>query len=147
MPPPGVWGLDGELEGVEPSRMESMVEELLQGIYRFLRQGGYTEPPISFSFPKAYFFVDGKTKVVSNRFVLTPDSEEAALLLYIALSDYHWESGIGSEIVLIKLWNPGFQTFFQNPRYRRIPGTMASMTTAAFLQLIGERRAGQGIGY
>ena len=147
MPPPGVWDLDGELEGLEPSRMESMVEELLQGIHRFFRQGGYTEPPISFSLPKAYFFLDGKTKIVSNRFVLTPDSEETALLLYIALSDYHWESGIGSEIVVIKLWNQGFQTFFQNPRYRRLLGAVASMTPEAFLMFIRERRGTvQGIG-
>ena len=83
---------------------------------------------------------------MSNRFVLTPDTEETALLLYIALSDYHWESGVGSEIVVIKLWHQGFQTFFQNPRYRRILGAMASMTTVACLQLIGDRRAGQGIG-
>ena len=93
----------GELEGLEPSRMESMVEDLLQGIYRFFDQGGYTEPPISFSLPKAYFFLDGRSKIVSNRFVLTPDSEETALLLYIALSDYHWESGEGSEVVFVKL--------------------------------------------
>ena len=107
---------------------------------------GYADPPISFSLPKTYFFLDGKSKIVSNRFVLTPDSEETALLLYIALSDYHRESGEGSEVVLVKLWNPGFQSFFQNPRYRRLPGAVASMTTAAFLQLINERRERQGIG-
>ena len=55
MPPPGAWDLDGELEGVEPSRMENMIEEVLQGIHRFFRQGGFTEPPIAFSLPKAYF--------------------------------------------------------------------------------------------
>jgi hypothetical protein len=96
MPPQQVWDLDGELEGLEPSRMESMVEDLLQGIYRFFDQGGYTEPPISFSLPKAYFFLDGKAEIMSNRFVLTPDSEETALLLYIALSDYHWDGSPGS---------------------------------------------------
>ena len=84
--------------------------------------------------------------MTSNRFVLTPDTEEAALLLYIALADYHWESGIGAEIILIKLWHQGFQTFFQNPRYRNILGSMASMTTTYFLQIMGERRAVQGIG-
>ena len=55
MPPPGAWDLDGELDGVEPSRMENMIEEVLQGIHRFFRQGGFTEPPIAFSLPKAYF--------------------------------------------------------------------------------------------
>jgi hypothetical protein len=48
---------------------------------------------------------------------------------------------------VVKLWNQGFQTFFQNARCRRLPGAVASMTTEAFLQLIRERRGTvQGIG-
>ena len=122
MPPPDTWDLDGELEGVEPDRTEGKVKELLQGIDRFFRHSGYGEPPIFYSLPNVLFYVDGKNRVQSNRFVITPHSEETTLLLYIALADYHWESGDGSEVILVKLWNPGFQTFFQDPRYRPLLG-------------------------
>ena len=140
MPPPDVWDPDGELEGVEPDRAEGKVKELLQGSDRLFRHGGYVEPPISYSLPNVFFYVDGKNRVQSNRFVITPHSEETALLLYIALADYHWGSGDGSEVILVKLWNPGLQPFFLDPRYRPLLGAVASMTPEAFLNFIGKRR-------
>ena len=146
MPPPGTWDLDGELEGTEPERLEGRVNELLQGIGQFFLHGGYGDAPISFSLPKVFFFLDGKGKVQGKRFVITPHSEEVALLLYIALAGYHWESGDGSEVILVKLWNPGFRTFFQGPRYRPLLGAISTMTPPALLNFLGQKRERQGIG-
>ena len=107
---------------------------------------GFGVEPISFSLPEVYFFYDDKGKVQSNRFVITPASEEVGILLYIALDDYHWESGDGTEVVVVKAGNPGFQLLFQDPRYRPLLGADANMTPPAFLAFMGKRRMRQGIG-
>jgi len=146
MPPPGAWDLDGELEGVEADRFEGKVRELLQNIGRFYRNGGFGESPIFFSLPEVYFFLDGKGKVQGRRFVITPATEEVGILLYLALADYHWESGDGAEVILVKMWNPGFQTFFQDPRYRPLVGAVMTLTPPVFLNFMGKKRERQSIG-
>ena len=92
-----------------------------------------------------YFFLDDKGNVQGKRFVLIPTSEEVGILLYMALEDYHWESGDGSEVVIVKVWNPGFQSFFQDPRYRPHLGAVANLTPAGFLSILGKKGSRQGI--
>ena len=108
--------------------------------------GGIGELPIFFSLPESYFFLDGKGKVQGRRFVITPATEEVGILLYLALADYHWESGDGAEVILVKLWNPGSHTFFQDPRYRPLVGAVMTLTPPVFLNFMGKKRERQSIG-
>ena len=115
------------------------------GYRELLYWKGFWAEPISFSLPDAHFFLDDKGNVQGKRFVLTPTSEKVGILLYMALEDYHWESGDGSEVVIVKVGNPGFQSFFQDPRYRPHLGAVANLTPAGFLSILGKKGSRQGI--
>jgi len=63
----------------------------------------------------------------------------------MALDAYPWESGDGSEVVIVKVGNPGFQLFFQDPRHRPLLGAVANLTPAGFLSILGKKGSRQGI--
>jgi len=145
MPPPGPWDLDGELEGLQTEGQKKKIEELLQGIGNYFVSRGVGAEPISFTRPDVFVFLDDKGNAQGKRFVLTPTSEEVGILLYMALDDYHWESGDGSEVVIVKVGNPGFQLFFQDPRHRPLLGAVANLTPTGFLSILGKKGSRQGI--
>ena len=132
--------------GLQNAGLRKKVEELLQGIGSFFIGRGFGAEPISFTLPDAHFFLDDKGNVHGKRFVLTPTSEKVGILLYMALEDYHWESGDGAKVILVKMWSPGFQTFFQDPRYRPLVGAVMTLTPPVFLNFMGKKRERQSIG-
>ena len=98
--------LDCTLEGADMDRLENLFDTFLQGVMLHMRANNFLQTPINFVVPTVYYLKDRVGKVTRPRFFLSWKEEAHAILFYLLWNNYHWSSGDGAEVYILRTRNP-----------------------------------------
>ena len=95
---------------------------------------GFYGAPIFYEGPTILLQKDRLEQVVSPTFWLSWRTPMHSLLFYLQWNDYHWATGLGEEVRILRLRNDGWERAHLQSQALRTLGDRSSFGPADFLQ-------------